>query len=1382
MTEDIKKEIKELFASFGTNMTFRCGLPHSAPGSAKDDGMFACHGNKCKHLPAYLQGKEMLIIDAPLKIALHISCRTALIRSLKRKGVQLYASTGYTVCFNASAAANKPSYFAMVDSIIESCFVEELQMHVIHLADFGMKAPILPGTSNCPLNILLSKMKKLSNKGVTVELIQLDFGFNVQGKKNQFIQLKCSRGPRQATGQRKKNQSLLGKSKMTVYPIHQIPSPQGTTIKSNDIEGTILLTKDIKKWNSGSQNIIIGNPDELPDDPDESWEEVCKWYKHRRNGEIEVKNLQINPNTLYSVKLYSTIAHLLLQMRSQFPLKEKALYGIGNRSIIQLQRLLRNIDYVSKEACSMAQDFGACTRIEFSIRPPHGEKLREDGHYSDFLMHVYLASYDLCTERDYIFSHKFVDCQIIRSRVLELISEAMQYLKLRTSHRFNMIYTNPRTTEWMKAHLSLLLITVGFAPAYGVKHLNKWLRDIYRFDPYRRSSTLRKSLPVSKGLENRSLPARIRKRFLHYLHYKLQFSREGVKIIHEFLHAKSSSCNTIYWYMKFPLRDKVRLSMWLIPEIIPHLSQFMSKCVTRKNKSNKWLLQNKDMKQNDLLENGNQWWLMSQPNSAKDYYEESKREIIPKDPVCRAMHLLFQMGIYFNDQRPTFIPSLCKFIVECHSNNIYLPPKGKRAGLKPLDDTPKKILKKCANGGETLTNTAVQQLCHYLSVPVTGEKRSLSYYLRAICQKYYFPCSGVKYSLKGKSKLFKELNILINNAMKSDLVVALPSTDTTKKRYYRNADNTYVIILNSNMIALSTAPQVAIVRSFETGFEMLARCLNICESPHEQNLRNFVHKRMSNLPPLQHIFLRSNGKTNRNFKGVDSLEQLEALNDFQLLMTGEITTISKSMKFIPNVIIPIAAFVYERDIAFFNMQEGKLYIHTNNRTRLVTYEFKGTNVTPTIHCLVLSLERNGSYCRNTISLFNMPVTNKARYSEISDSSRFYFSSGTFGGRLESGSNACDILPNLKTTREPFMQSLHKLMLDLNYNNWDEVYDPLGLISFVEELSSCPLPFTGFSQGIYQQCNDLKLPLRTIATILRSTEPSKLSHKIICPFFCLKYKMLLVVMDVENRVNSTFCYGYNQRLRQVECRKIKKYNVLVDRNQALYLYTSALRRGFYKPSDSHPARCKSRHFNFHTKYSHITPSFIQEILSILRKGHNINLISGSQFEEHSFRPLEDTAIMYAKVSSQNPRGIGLSELLQTGIEHNALVLVFPYRESKWETCIVHHPLQNEMDAKQVLNSLLQEIAPSSEIYNSMSLKGVQPEDCESGLYILLYALIAHKTKSREHFIHSMKMLKTEEDLYYKARTWVQRLLTNTRHQDYLPNWVEQIIMYRQSDKI
>jgi len=86
--DDNKKEtIKRFLVSAAGTSTTGCSLPKTVPGSMKKNTMF---GNNCMHLPDDLRGEEMLVLDTPIKIGMHSSCRTKMVDYVNSAGSNFF--------------------------------------------------------------------------------------------------------------------------------------------------------------------------------------------------------------------------------------------------------------------------------------------------------------------------------------------------------------------------------------------------------------------------------------------------------------------------------------------------------------------------------------------------------------------------------------------------------------------------------------------------------------------------------------------------------------------------------------------------------------------------------------------------------------------------------------------------------------------------------------------------------------------------------------------------------------------------------------------------------------------------------------------------------------------------------------------------------------------------------------------------------------------------------------------------------------------------------------------------------------------------------------------------------------------------------------------
>lgn len=97
-------------------------------------------------------------------------------------------------------------------------------------------------------------------------------------------------------------------------------------------------------------------------------------------------NISVHSSSLHSVKGYSTVAHMLLQKRSKYPIHDKAMYGIGYKKIENIQTLIVNAKLSLKETFEIVKTCGIGFRIEVSIRPHFSDPLQRSRHGNDLML------------------------------------------------------------------------------------------------------------------------------------------------------------------------------------------------------------------------------------------------------------------------------------------------------------------------------------------------------------------------------------------------------------------------------------------------------------------------------------------------------------------------------------------------------------------------------------------------------------------------------------------------------------------------------------------------------------------------------------------------------------------------------------------------------------------------------------------------------------------------------------------------------------------------------------------------------------------------------------------------------------------------------------
>ena len=1383
--------IKEFFYLFGTKMTFSCGLPNSVIGSKNKDGIFSCKDGGSEHVPQRYKGNEMLVIDTPLKVALHKDCKERLISNLTKKGVFLSKSDSEGLCFNTQASSNKPQYSAMVDAIIQSCYVDELDEYYIHLADFGMKMIIDTGSSECSLRKCFNQISKMRKNRLVVEITQLDIGFMVPSGINQLIQLSTTK-----TAQGAKAQGLLDHSDLKIYPTHEVSinaitntsstnanantKNHGNNHRSRVQRGTISLKK--RAWDKCNHFIYISDEEDYPDDKEDL---VCRLFSTEDNISNDSRDLcndiTIHTGTIHSLKVYSSLSHVLMQNRMKFPMSFMDMAKVGERSFIHIQNLLKHLETSASQALNVVKQCGIYTRIEVSIRPHHMDTImRETGHYNDFLAHVYISMCEFFNKERYKFHVTYLDPEIIETKALSMISEMKPLLKMRSSTKFNDIYSCHAMTSWLQAHMSLLMITIGLAPGFSLRFLQPWIENKDRYDPYKRGIEicnihLRHSQQEPQSGEDLYIHRSRVKRIL----ISNGMSSVGVNILMQFIEQFNQKSNTVHWYKKLPLNDKLILSMNLTSDIIPAITR-------QDNKQTTSFIQNEIFPDNeDENEDNHHWWLLLGSSNNIGEYRTShqiQEAPLPSDPTCFTINCLMELDIFTDHRRPTFTKLLCEYIVNCHDNKFVIENVNE---MERSYNDAFATLNKCAKNDQSyLSNCDLQKICNAFSITLpnktTNQKNVI--YLQAICERYRFPCEGVTYDMS-KRLNFEGMNESLNQVMGMDLVMKLPLRGNIQNMYYRNADNTSIRLVAPENVKQDVSPTlIPMSVPKKGGYEFMSICLNTDQSFHQKKLRSMLYNALSNESDLQNLFLSSDGKVNADFCGHNTLQQLEDDKKFKLLLIMQFDLLMMAFNFLPDILLPIISIVYEQTIICYNKPKNETKIYVCDQHRSITYVFPSLDVKPTIKCdIIMSIETDNTYTRhrlsNGLTLLPCPPTrykdkSNAQYSVHNNTAHMFSNIGM----RRSSTSYQNILPDGNFSRaRSFFQSLEKLVSVMEYKfiSTDNVF---GIIPFFEELISSGNYFQLFSDSVKEVSPKLSLPLNAITKYLRDTNKNDLSHKILCPIFCLMFKISIGVIDYSaQKKRKTYFYGYDHMMGNVHCVVMEKYIVFDHCNTILYLFSSNKSTGYYKPRKGSHLMKQSYLLLLETKFSHLSDICFKLAVEKVSSAHNIEVIPENNIERHRLRPHTRTATLLTNAMSASPKGTTYAEIIQLDVLHHAIVLVFPFQEAtrKWEACIVHHRHQHFEDVHEKLTSFFSEV-DTKNTYIFHCVKGVAYNDCESAFYMIIFMLVGHNTKSYSDFITSIGRLRKEENLHQKAREYVYEIMNNKREQTFIPRWIEQLL--------
>ena len=1426
MTDEKRQSMRDFLFLFGTDLTLRCGLPYSVPGSTKVDGVFGCKNNKCQHLPSKLNGVEILAFDTPVKVAIHQSCQTQLHANLWKKGVHLTQSRSGYVCFKPGSAANKPPHVKIVDALLDSCYVPKSKLHMFHVADIGFKLPIRPREDDCPLKKLLNGVANMREAKITVEILQLDFGITIPVQSKQLIQFSCSERPSDDS-----RQSLLhgsGSTKM-IYPIHKLPPPGKRKLPSSDtrINGTISLKK--RKWGTkeDEKEITIGDQMETQaanDRRETAWNEVRKIYAHNDGSNDEAtQSLSTDSSILHSVKLYSSTAHPILQNRQCLPLGTKSMYKAPFETFSKLQRLLDNLKSILSVTISNVTQYGVCERHEYSFRPTLHSKMRKEGHYNDFLTHLFLAANDLWRSGDYSIRTVNILPREVEKEANALVNEAWAFMHFRASKSFSDIYPNPRQWKWLRSHLSLLLITIGFAPEYKIRYLNEWLGDNDRFDPGNRASTLlTPPFPSSSHpREQAALDEAVKKPVRHFLRHEIRVTHVAQKLFVDFLDGSPNRKNdlayhyihrhALNWYCQLPFTDKLLMCRDSYQEITALLCEHLSKAPEHdQDESNHFMRQDhfgddSEVNPHDELRHSivqfrdgdapgaNTGSRIKAKTNAKRTHP---KEVLLSNPVLRATHRITEFTAIFDPLSKNFLHNLCKHILRSHSAKLRLPRRGDPSRgdtVSPLptelDQQAKNLLSDCCIRHRSLSTRDLIDICVKLEVPIWSKFKNRTSYVQALAKKYLFPCLGCDYDHTSIFSLMLHneiiaLNDLINKTLLDDSPIPIASSNG-QKTYYRSSGHTEITIPEEGRVAAEEAPHMDEVFRDSSGYCVLAKALRFetlsgSRNAMESKLRLHIKKVLQNgTPPLKDVFLSHCGKSNPSFANASYIEDLEERQGFHLTITNHsLDSYLKSNIFVPDVMFAIASYACDENIAFYNKQDMKTIIHIKREGRIITYTFNKVDIVPKVDCTIICLHPDNEYSTGRLShrvqlMVEPPLQHSMTAGHIGGFS-------IFSGSRKRGKNSSKIIPmSRRQEHSSFALCMHSLLENLRLipkNNFDAESDSLGIISFIEELrvSQRIHQFTGFDRSTLRHCPSMNHPLLELEQEIKSSGRYLNCHRTLCPIICLKYKLSFGVLENgTDRKRKTYFYGYDLLSEKVVCEVVDGEYCYLEERGAIYFFTSTSsnRTSYYDPGlDRWPIESKLR-----LKYSHLIGQALENTVMAIKEAHQITMHSPDT--NSLSRPHDRTFFMNFSFATFNCES--LDEFLMRGLNLPALVLGFPSATEKWNACIVHHPLQNKSDAINLLYTTLHQSVdnngPPSDDHNDPpqlhAVSGLQPQECELGFYIILYMMIGHKSNSFGQFNHAIQKAQEINDIGFRVRTWVHEIENRVKPKDYIPHWLE-----------
>ena len=962
------------------------GLPHSHVASKKSDSIFSSSDSGSQHVRSSFVAEllcfgESLTLDVPVKVAIHPSCRDAVVEHFKKHPQPHYMtrSPSENLCFNPNMAASKPDYGTLVEALLVHSLVERAGRHVIHVADLGARHPLSMTDEehrSGRLGCIFRSIARVRATGVRVEVAQLDVAFNARAALGDLPRLSCRKLD---SGERVRRSEKFGNWKgvfvgATVdnWALHSIaargvPDPSSApTLPAGLQQGTARLKQ--REWQQH---------DVVPLDPASFREEYCAeecprlvvaiselYRKAEREG---LPSLLVNRKDVYSCKMYSTVAHFVLQDRRRLLLTMKQLAAAPGFTMVKLQRLVAHLERLLSGVLDSGQQHGFKARLEVSVRPTlqPSDLLRTQGHLVDLLSHVCLGLQDLTTGQ-----HKLTCTMLpvvrVHAKATRLLRDMRQLLRHRASAPFSQLYPAASMSSFLTSHISMAQVLAGVAASYDLRFVRSWLAAPTRHDPFQQAASLLSGDFTAVGdtlhQERSSQPSAAASREVTAALQSCQLTEQGKTELADYLTKRANGEAPSAWCGRMSLRDKLVLSSTLSSLVHPAVARALTGSEGGSDQAP--LDDGEGMEEDEDVPGG-----LSLPPYLRS--EEAPEEDAPApagvpvlehvSPLQLVMSRLDLLSGVFQPHSPISVTRLCQHVRLCHEQGVTLPGNGSRLDTLAADNAG--LLRAAEESGVT-TPENLQVLCIRLGVPHHGHLDTQSL-MNSLCLHYWHPSPGVSFGVSlledaGRTdrRSLRFLDSTVNDLLRLNAVDELPAAPLGSRWYYRHSDGTRVEVTDEEHAVTSEPPD------FDQPGLAKWRCPDLCEllaraegdgTPEDtdgaafrQSLADFLHSDRLRNRHIEDIFLNQKAVSSQVFRGVSTLSQLQEKHKFCLVPTEESLLSPERLHVPTSVLVPLACLKLQQPVVLYDFDRSCTTLHSyqGSPARVVTREFSSTDVTP----------------------------------------------------------------------------------------------------------------------------------------------------------------------------------------------------------------------------------------------------------------------------------------------------------------------------------------------------------------------------------------------------------------------------------------------------
>lgn len=1387
---EIKKSIKELMYHFGTEMG-SISIPKAPVAmqthiNRRKDSMFGSKHVKMNHSDTLLFMNEALVVDTPVKIAVHRDCREAIVNEFGKRHFPCGLSSNKGICIDTNNQTALPPYGMVLDILLENCYVSNAKKHIIHFGDLGTRFPIkLHNEGTCHMQELFNKIQSLREK-CSVQVCQLDIAYNIHVKD------RLIRWSLKEKNSCNKGSILYGFSRQ-VWPMHDIEAMNGNVATEKNQKGGLLFKHT--DWGEAKGLNVLNNlsDDGEPVIGEEQYDLIDSIYKKTSNGNTEEspdsksnKSLIANTSDIHSVKLYSSVRHPMGRSMHKLPMKYDEFEKLPCETMIHLKRILmRLLDQTSK-GMSHVQNNGVMARIEFSSRPcAQSHNLRWHGHLVDHLAIMYRACNDLLNR----VSLSYVDHRKVAERSYELIRTVQSHLMYRNSVQFNRVWTESRQ-DWLVAMISSIMTLSGIAHGCKTRYVKKWIDRGMVYDPTGVGARI-----CGGNLLNHSIPQKDPEHIGNTEHNarKLQITLQAVFTeigitscgritLQKFVHDQNkNSSRTVYQSLSFC--DKLILSQHFsriiekIREILPGAEESDKRRNDTEydHKNHEDDVQDELHPFHDIVYSGDDDELDRYISSGSAVYdsimcEESYDVMTQSDainfecsetamdkilrtnnPFTLAMFNLFELSQLFNPDVPGFVSRLVRFMGRVEGKELeydlsfsglisLVEGLGLRSDIERADAT------KCRND-----------------------------VILWLCQRYHFPCLNSYYPNLASidEQLLKDWDKELIRITNEARVCKVATRRLGYDRFYRNHEDVHIDIPCTGMIFCQEDKKILTPIHQKDHKDLNSALMHLSGS--SDIIQNIKKSGLGASKSLCDIFL-----LNRN--GINNPLFLHFMTVDDLLIFFGDEEKSKETKI--AVITACIAYLRSKNILIsYEQKRVKIFHYYSNSTKkVVTFNVieNEDDFWPIKECIYMNIGMNNKY---QVGEYVIP-------SEKVEGCLIH---KNYKRRVNCGNHPRKKLKTSKT----FQKALFNLLsqhCELDHFAKTSPNDLLDLQDYCQEIlrSQCTLhdmfheSLLSFyhTKGV-QHFVQFLLMFRSNDPFMQAIANASIS--------CLKYKLAIVLYttSASGTKESYVLYFHPQ---------VKRVYLLIEMNSFLFIdyWPNIIYfRQVFKKDGNHSCfqswevdaqaeywmKLKKepwRYLNCHMSY--LDGPVKASVISYFREIFGLNLVDYS--DENGLQKIELSTISKPVLIKMRVVTIFDGHAL---LQH-ALLAVFPPTTARSFIEVSAIFLKSRMSITNIIQKKVQQVM-STLLQNSV-IKDYKLFTCEfqpwqrtdgmcSFMPLILYMYVGNISESFQDLIRAIEILNEEKDLISYCKTWIHKVLQERdtqrmKHNAHLDSWIHEII--------